>query len=143
MKAPSSSIFKRISLGSRTVTDSGVGSVAYVNLASRALPIQDGLVGNLGGALLVARITTALTGAGGSCTVTLEGAIDDPATDASWFTLADVGDIVFDVNAGSNTLDLRKSLTVPGPLPQFIRARFTEGGTVTAGVVLAEVIVHG
>lgn len=140
---PSSSVAKRVSLGSKTVTSTGVGSVAYANLATQALPIQNGLLGNFSGALLIAKITTALTGAGGSCTVTLEGAADDPTDSDSWFTLSDIGDIVFDVDAGTNTLNLRKSLIVPGPLPQYVRAKFTEGGSVTAGVVAAEVVVHG
>lgn len=157
---PSPRIAKRFSLGSANPTTDGAAlSVAYVNLAKQALPVQGGQIGFFGGALLV--VTTGAFTGGGSVQIKLQGCVDDPATAANWF---DLGMARFDTlndppGAGNeyttNTTVLaispntsasaKSSLMVPGPLPQFVRAVSVKTGTINslASGVSAELVAIG
>lgn len=149
---PSPRIAKRFSLGSltaSTVTDTRVDAAASakVNLAKQALPIQGGIIGSFNGATVVATVTTAITNAGATVDILLQGSHDGtvffnlaPAISAGVQNKLTVGA----TKSPSGAVDQVTSMSFHGPLPQFIRGSILSGATApTGGVVSLEAIVLG
>ena len=120
-----------------------------VNLATRSLPIQGGLLGNFGGATVVGTVSTAITGAGGTVEIALQGSHDN----STWFNLipgaAATTQNTFTVGATiagrpSGALNQVAAAAFCGPLPQYIRGALLSGSTAPgAGKVTLNVIVIG
>ncbi len=156
----SRAVAKRVSLGTVTVTGAA-GTVktgsTVVNLAKQALPIQGGILGSFNGACVVATVSTAITGAGASVEIMLQGSHDGvaffnlaPAISSAAVTAPVVSAIVqnkFTVSATdspSGALGQVTSMNFPGPLPQFIRGAVLNGTAASsAGVVTLEAVVLG
>lgn len=149
---PSRSVAKRVSLGSLTAsavanTRVDAAASAAVNLAKQALPIQGGIIGSFNGATVVATVTTAITGAGATVDILLQGSHDGttffnlaPAISAGVQNKFSVGATL----SPSGAIGQVTSMSFHGPLPQFIRGSILSGATApTAGVVSLEAIVLG
>jgi hypothetical protein len=93
-----------------------------LNLAERALPIQNGVLGSFGGAIVQVSVS-GLTSAAGNATLgtfVLQGSVD-----------------------GTNFVDLTAAF-FNNPLPQFLRVKFTIGtAAITAGSFNVDVYVNG
>lgn len=143
---------QRFSLGEVTASTTNSTLAAgstVVNLATRSLPIQGGLLGNFGGATVVGTVSTAITGAGGTVEIALQGSHDN----STWFNLppsaAATANNKFTVGATvggqpSGAAAQVTSANFPGPLPQFIRGALLSGSTAPgAGKVTLDVTVIG
>jgi hypothetical protein len=160
---PSSSITKQVSLGSALSVTSTAALTTPVNLAKQALPIQGGVIGNFGGMLL--EITTSAVTNGDSLNVSVEGSFANAdqlaagADGADWFVMpvlqatpasststgpsgGAAGAISYTM--GSNAA-VKIAVSVPGPLPQYVRIRYlaTGAGAKTATIASAIALVHG
>lgn len=117
-----------------------------LNLAERALPIQKGVLGSFGGAIVQVSVS-GLTSAAGNATLgtfVLQGSVDG------------VNNFV-DLTAASGSISNVTALASPGatttasgllffnaPLPQFLRVKFTIGtAAITAGSFNVDVYVLG
>lgn len=150
---PSSSVTKRLALGTVTAptvasTVGTTGSTA-VNLATQALPIQGGLLGNFGGATVVGTVAVEITGAGGTVEIGLQGSHDN----TTWFNIPPSAAAAavnrFTVTsppAGcpSGLVGQVACANFNGPLPQYIKGSLVAGTVAPgAGTVALNVIVNG
>jgi len=162
-ETPSSSVTKQVSLGSALSVTSTAALSTPVNLATQALPIQGGKLGNFGGLLL--EITTSAVTSGDVLNVSVEGSFANAdqiaagTTDTDWFVLPVLqatpasststgpsgsasGAIAFTMGSAAA---VKVAALVLGPLPQYVRIRYlcTGAGAKTATIATAVALVHG
>ena len=150
-------VLRTIPSGGMTVSADGMTAVALptvandagdaanrINLAERALPIQQGVVGAFGGAIVQLSVSGVKSAASGGTigTVVLHGSVD--GTNFVALTASSGSITAVPAAVGGTTSTAPGLLFFHNPLPQFLRAGFTIGSeAITEGTINIDVYVNG